>query len=123
MDNLLRAVLCAGSTALVLLMPAAAVDVADPDRSSRSALGRADGIVVTSVCTTTLAVQTTEDHPRFDYRVVSGPVVLVPVSWVGDGLIQSRHYLPSWVRRHQTLTVVGSNGVTITVSASPRKCP
>lgn len=125
MDRLLRAVLSAAGTALVLIVPAAVVDMVSPGRAaagSPATTASADGITVTSVCTTTLSVAAAADHPRWDYRVVSGSTVLVPASWVGDGLITSVHYLQASVRRHQILTVVGTDGTRISVQASARKC-
>ena len=105
--------------ALVAVTPAAAVDLARPG-GPRSAAA-AGGITVTSPCTSTLSVATSAEHPRFDYRVVSGGRVLVPVSWVGEGLVTSLHYLTG-VRRHDPLTVEGTDGTRLTVQASPRKC-
>jgi hypothetical protein len=79
------------------------------------------GVRVTSLCTSTLEVASL-DGQRFDYQVVSGSRVLVPVSWVGLEVLRSWHYLTG-VHRWDPLTVLGADGTRLTVLASPRKCP
>lgn len=77
---------------------------------------------MTSPCRTWLSVAALASRARFDYRVEWGGRVIVPVSWVGDGLVRSVHYLPAAVRRGDVLTVVGRDGTRLSVRAVSRSC-